>query len=438
MGFVNNYPYTDFHELNLDWVLNEIKTLHADWDNFKVINAISFDGNWDITKQYQAWTLVNDNNVGFISVKATPAGVSITNSEYWKPVADYSAITADLQTRVIAVENKVAGNVTERRVIALADSYGTVNQPGFLQIIKDNMGFDDNHFLIDALGGRSFARPNTTFIEAIRADKALVEAEKITDILVLGGFNDAKYIHSGSAAGLFNKISEFINYCKLNFPNANVYIGFLGALRYDSTGTDATNKDLYDARNVYVKSALLGAKYLNNVEYILRDSRLMTPTDYHPNADGNAMLAEKVAEAWLTGSCTAEGIEPMSANSHSAMTSTAYRNNMVAYIENGIHGIYSRTDVDGNSSIDIRNTNGLGSISPATWFDVFVDDNPLLFTDSLSGTCYGSIAYDGTSIKTPVEWRYKDNKFSIRLQETLANVTIIILRGVNACILSER
>lgn len=25
--FINQYPYTDFHELNLDWVINEVQTL---------------------------------------------------------------------------------------------------------------------------------------------------------------------------------------------------------------------------------------------------------------------------------------------------------------------------------------------------------------------------------------------------------------------------
>lgn len=33
MGFFNKYPYTDFHELNLDWLLNEMKALEAKLDN---------------------------------------------------------------------------------------------------------------------------------------------------------------------------------------------------------------------------------------------------------------------------------------------------------------------------------------------------------------------------------------------------------------------
>lgn len=33
MGFFNKYPYTDFHELNLDWLLNEMKALEEKLDN---------------------------------------------------------------------------------------------------------------------------------------------------------------------------------------------------------------------------------------------------------------------------------------------------------------------------------------------------------------------------------------------------------------------
>ena len=29
--FYNKYPYTDFHELNLDWVIARVKKLTEDW-----------------------------------------------------------------------------------------------------------------------------------------------------------------------------------------------------------------------------------------------------------------------------------------------------------------------------------------------------------------------------------------------------------------------
>ena len=30
--FINQYPYTDFHELNLDWTINEVQTLQTKVD----------------------------------------------------------------------------------------------------------------------------------------------------------------------------------------------------------------------------------------------------------------------------------------------------------------------------------------------------------------------------------------------------------------------
>lgn len=39
----NTYPYTDFHELNLDWFLDQFKELVSDWDTFKT----------DLTEQWE-------------------------------------------------------------------------------------------------------------------------------------------------------------------------------------------------------------------------------------------------------------------------------------------------------------------------------------------------------------------------------------------------
>lgn len=104
---VNLYPYTDIHELNLDWVIRKMKELKIEFDEFKVINTITFSGAWDITKQYPAWTIVSDNNIGYVSIKPVPAGVLLTNNDYWREVIDYTAQIAGLQNRVVALENTV-------------------------------------------------------------------------------------------------------------------------------------------------------------------------------------------------------------------------------------------------------------------------------------------------------------------------------------------
>ena len=36
MGFSHEYPYTDFHEMNLDWILSKIKEFQERLDNISV------------------------------------------------------------------------------------------------------------------------------------------------------------------------------------------------------------------------------------------------------------------------------------------------------------------------------------------------------------------------------------------------------------------
>lgn len=88
----NKYPYTDFHELNLDWILKKIKELAKELEDFEILNTIRYEGVWDITKNYQPWNIVDYNNVAYIATKLVPAGVEITNTDYWAIIADYSVL----------------------------------------------------------------------------------------------------------------------------------------------------------------------------------------------------------------------------------------------------------------------------------------------------------------------------------------------------------
>ena len=59
-NFFNKYPYTDFHELNLDWVLETIKQLVADWEEYHT----SMTGEWN--DMQEDW---HDTKEAWISLK---------------------------------------------------------------------------------------------------------------------------------------------------------------------------------------------------------------------------------------------------------------------------------------------------------------------------------------------------------------------------------
>ena len=95
MGAFEYFPYTNFHDLNLDWIVQELEKLTGDVRDFISINAIKYADpiQWDITSQYEKNTVVLDKNGNaYLSVQAVPAGVSLDRTEYWTNIGNFSAL----------------------------------------------------------------------------------------------------------------------------------------------------------------------------------------------------------------------------------------------------------------------------------------------------------------------------------------------------------
>lgn len=112
-NFLNQFPYSDFHELNLDWIIKTIKQLASEMRAFEAANSVSYEGVWNITHQYQAWAVVLDAETGYlmISKQPVPSGISINNHDYWILVSPFK-IDIDFDSNSYnAIANKT---VTEK------------------------------------------------------------------------------------------------------------------------------------------------------------------------------------------------------------------------------------------------------------------------------------------------------------------------------------
>ena len=92
MGLFERFPYTNFHELNATWMIEELVKLKTTIEQFVSINALKYADpiQWNITSQYEKNTIVIDPQTGtaYISVQPVPSGVAITNTDYWTVVFD--------------------------------------------------------------------------------------------------------------------------------------------------------------------------------------------------------------------------------------------------------------------------------------------------------------------------------------------------------------
>ena len=104
----NQFPYSNFHELNLDWILEQMQQLHSNWDLFTALNKITFRGDWAIDKQYPAWSVVKNGNMGYLSIVNVPAGIVITNEKYWLHVVDYDELFLNVGSRLYKAEEEIS------------------------------------------------------------------------------------------------------------------------------------------------------------------------------------------------------------------------------------------------------------------------------------------------------------------------------------------
>ena len=235
-------------------------------------------------------TLESDNTTNKTNISNNTNSISTIEAQ----INTINTEIESLDSRVESNENSIStinenlsnlsNLVKNRRFIVIGDSYcdGTNS---WIKSMQNYLGKNDTDYVKSYMGGAGFALQEAN----------ATNPNTITDIIVCGGANnypeDTNTILNGVGG-----IREFVSYAKSTYPNATVHIGFIGVNLNN-------NDNIPRAINAYKQCTKFGAKYLNNVEFILPSYTLLQSDFIHPNEQGDYQLGVYITNAVLTGSC---------------------------------------------------------------------------------------------------------------------------------------
>lgn len=103
MGNFAKYPYLNFSDYNLDWIIRTVKEVNERLNVYVENSVITFADpiTWDITEQYTPLTVVVDSDgTAYLSKQPVPTGIDISNTNYWLPIFNYDDNINQLRAQI--------------------------------------------------------------------------------------------------------------------------------------------------------------------------------------------------------------------------------------------------------------------------------------------------------------------------------------------------
>ena len=250
MSLFENFPYTNFHELNLDWIIKKMKELDDKFDEAIASGIkIADPPQWDITTAYAPLTIVFHDDAAYLSTVPVPPGTMITDTDYWENIFDVHQLYEMIEELETELNEKIDEEVDEltdsiddldaitvknnstRHILFVGDSYTTWYSDKLFTEFVSRCGVPAAQCHNVAVSGAGFTIAQTlTFLEEVQGYTG--DKTEITDIIVCGGINDASidFVSDTVTARntLTTAIDTFRTYCNTNYPNAKLHIAYVG------------------------------------------------------------------------------------------------------------------------------------------------------------------------------------------------------------------
>ena len=120
--FGSEFPYTNIHELNLDWLIRAIRKLYSDFETFANEQSIKYADpiEWSLLSEYLKNTVVMDGDgTIYISKQDVPKGTPLDNEDYWFRLGNID----DILSRLDALEAEIANIKPQNRMTHFKEYY---------------------------------------------------------------------------------------------------------------------------------------------------------------------------------------------------------------------------------------------------------------------------------------------------------------------------
>ena len=117
---IHKAPYTNFHDLNLDWIIEVLNEFNTKLTNFVNLATIKYADpiQWDITRQYEANTVVVDSHGNaYLSVQPVPSGVSLDRTEFWTKIGNFDELWANVKNAITPNDEGHSPTATADRAV---------------------------------------------------------------------------------------------------------------------------------------------------------------------------------------------------------------------------------------------------------------------------------------------------------------------------------
>jgi len=117
---IHRAPYTNFHDLNLDWIIEVLNEFNTKLTNFVSLATIKYANpiQWDVTSQYEANTVVVDSNGNaYLSVQPVPSGVSLDRTQYWTKIGNFDELWSNVKKAITPIDEGHSATATAARAI---------------------------------------------------------------------------------------------------------------------------------------------------------------------------------------------------------------------------------------------------------------------------------------------------------------------------------